>query len=127
MDSPDSWIEAALEELTHTLAGKNEDYRIDGEFSNFEYAAKISGVDTIDIIMNQLAIKLGRLKGLAGKSFVNNESVLDTYKDLAGYAIIAYAYVASTTSESVTPQEYNEWVDRVVQDDEEWGPNPYAR
>ena len=92
MDSPDSWIEGALEGLRLTLASKNEDYRIDGEFSNFEYAAKVSGVNTIDIIMGQLAIKLGRLKGMAGKPYVNHESALDTYKDLAGYAIIAYAH-----------------------------------
>lgn len=92
MHNPDSWIEGALEELKLTLAGKNEDYRIDGEFSNFEFAADVVGVDPVDVMVTQIAIKLGRIRGLKGKSFVNNESLLDSFKDLAGYAAIAYAY-----------------------------------
>src|SRR5437879_36007 len=89
-----SYIEVALEELTVTLASKNQDYRIDGELSNFEFAAEAAGIETYRAILSQLAIKLGRLKGIEGKD-VNNETALDTYKDLAGYAIILYAYALS--------------------------------
>lgn len=85
-----SYIEDAIIELERTLSSKNQDYKIDGEFSNFEYAAKVSGITTEQAILNQVGIKLGRLQGLPLDP--NNESRLDTVKDLAGYAIILYAY-----------------------------------
>lgn len=89
---PSSYIEAAIKELSKTLTSKNEDYRIgDGEFSNFEFAAHVTGSTAKAVILNQLAIKLGRIKG-AGEEGFNNESLMDSFKDLAGYAIILYAY-----------------------------------
>lgn len=87
------FIDRAIEDLQETLASKNADYRIDGEFSNFEHAAESVGISVISTIMTQLFIKLGRLEGLADQP--NNEARLDTYKDLAGYAIILYAYALS--------------------------------
>jgi hypothetical protein len=90
---PNSWIQAALTDLGHTLASKNHDYKIDGEFSNFEYAAELSGSDVLGVMMTQIGIKLGRLKGLPEE--VYNEPKIDTYADLAGYAVILYAYVMS--------------------------------
>jgi hypothetical protein len=90
---PNSWIDAAIEDLRHTLSEKNHDYKIDGEFSNFEYAAELSGSDVLGVMMTQIGIKLGRLKGLPEE--VYNEPKIDTYKDLAGYAVILYAYVMS--------------------------------
>lgn len=96
-----SWIEASIEELRDTLAGKNEDYRIDGEFSNFEFAAKMAGLDTQDVMLTQIGIKVGRLMGL--KDDPNNESYKDSVKDLAGYALILYGYLLSIETTSVTP------------------------
>lgn len=93
MSADVSWIGAALDELRSVLTSKNQDYRIDGEFSNFEFAANIADIDVVDSITNQLAIKLGRIKGLGEEP--NNEAKLDSYKDLAGYAILLYAYVLS--------------------------------
>lgn len=93
MNDPNSWIEGALEELKITLAIKNADYRIDGEFSNFEYTAALVDGKTEDVILTQVGVKLGRLNGLRRSGdYPQNESVLDTYKDLAGYAVILYAY-----------------------------------
>jgi hypothetical protein len=92
-----------MHDLGLTLANKNADYRIDGEFSNFEQAAKAvtqltgSLVDTEDAIALQIGIKMGRLEGLPRDP--RNESRLDTYKDLAGYAIILYAYAMSQAEE----------------------------
>jgi len=101
-DGP-TWIMKAMHDLGLTLANKNADYRIDGEFSNFEQAAKAvtqltgSLVDTEDAIALQIGIKMGRLEGLPRDP--RNESRLDTYKDLAGYAIILYAYAMSQAEE----------------------------
>jgi len=85
-----AWIDQAIGHLNATLASKNEDYRIDGEFSNFEFAGAIAGIHPLDVIVTQIGIKLGRLKGLANQP--KNEARLDTLKDLAGYAVILYAY-----------------------------------
>ena len=88
-----SYIFKAIADLNETLAHKNQDYRINGEFSNFEFAADNAGVEPDTVMLTQLFIKLGRLKGLNKNP--NNETRLDTYKDLAGYAIILYAYALS--------------------------------
>lgn len=98
MQNPDSWIEAALEELRDTLASKNEDYRIGGEFSNFEFAADLVGgeLDPQTVMLTQIAIKLGRIKGLEADMNFSFESYADTIKDLAGYAVIMYAYLRKT-------------------------------
>ena len=93
-----SFIETALTDLGSVLYQKNSDYKIDGEFSNFEYAAEIAGTDTLGAIMTQIGIKLGRLKGLPED--VYNESKLDTFKDLAGYAVILYAYALKMEEDS---------------------------
>lgn len=86
-------------ELETTLQSKNQDYRIDGEFSNFEFAADVAGLLPVDVLTIQVGIKLGRLKGLQEEP--NNESRLDTLKDLAGYAIILYAHALSLSDEDV--------------------------
>lgn len=102
MSSLDSegYIELALKDLQETLASKNHDYKIDGEFSNFEYAAELSGSDVLGVMMTQIGIKLGRLKGLPEE--VYNEPRIDTYKDLAGYAVILYAYIISQNAPEST-------------------------
>lgn len=88
-----SYVQRAIEELAETLQSKNEDYRIGGEFSNFEYAAEVSSTTTAEVMLTQIGIKVGRLIGL--KENPNNESFKDSVKDLAGYAVILYAYLMS--------------------------------
>jgi len=99
---PNSWIQSALEDLSYNLAQKNHGYKIDGEFSNFEYAAELVAGDVESVILTQIGIKLGRLKGLPEE--VYNESRLDTYHDLAGYAVILYAYAMSTREDVLDTQ-----------------------
>lgn len=99
MSSDIAWIDTAITNLGATLSEKNHDYRIDGEFSNFEYAAELAGSDVLAVLLTQIGIKLGRLKGLPEE--VYNESKLDTYKDLAGYAVILYAYAMSIDESDV--------------------------
>ncbi len=99
MDSGDSWVHRALRDLDAILSSKNADYRIDGEFSNFTFAADISGTSVEEVMLTQIAIKLGRLKGLPADP--NNESRKDTVKDLAGYAVILYGYIKSITEDYV--------------------------
>lgn len=98
MSSEPEYIGMALDTLNAVLTSKNQDYRITGEFSNFEFAGYNAGIPVDTVMLTQLFIKLGRLKGLDKDP--NNESRLDTYKDLAGYAIILYAYALARQSES---------------------------
>ena len=90
----ESYIEMALKDLGEVLSKKNSDYKVTGsEFSNFTYAADVAGITPREAMLTQIGIKLGRLKGLIQSSKDPNwESIEDTVKDLAGYAIILYAY-----------------------------------
>ena len=92
--SAPSSIETALANLGSVLQRKNSDYKVtSSEFSNFHYAADVAGVSTREAILTQIGIKLGRLKGLTQKDQDPNwESIEDTTMDLAGYAVILYAY-----------------------------------
>ncbi|ATW69410.1 hypothetical protein SEA_OLICIOUS_53 [Streptomyces phage Olicious] len=73
---------------------KNSDYKVtSSEFSNFHFAADMAGLSARDVMMAQIGIKLGRLRGLTdGSKDVNYEALEDTVMDLAGYAVILYAY-----------------------------------
>lgn len=89
------WIKWALMELEQTLTQKNDDYRVtEGEFSNFYFASDISGVSARDIILAQIGIKIGRIRGLLNglNTDINFESLEDSIKDLAGYAVILMAH-----------------------------------
>lgn len=76
------------------LQRKNSDYKVtSSEFSNFHFASDVAGISARDVILAQIGIKLGRLKGLTRSGREPNwESIEDTTKDLAGYAVILYAY-----------------------------------
>lgn len=90
-----SYIQLALDELGTVLTKKNSDYKVtSSEFSNFSFASDVSGVPSQDIILAQIGIKIGRIRGLLNglSSETNFESLDDSIKDLAGYAVILYAY-----------------------------------
>ncbi len=91
-----SRIREALDELTLTLALKNSDYKIAGEFSNFYYAHDVAGVGIRDVFLIHIATKLGRIRGLLQSDRdVNYEAIEDSIKDLAGYAVLMYAHELS--------------------------------
>lgn len=91
------WIPEAIEEISRTLSSKNADYRLGGEFSNFEFAAQVAGTTPAHVMLTQIGIKVGRLIGLLqAQTEPNNESVADTIKDLHGYAAILHAWSLMT-------------------------------
>lgn len=94
---PNSYIQASAEQLAETLLSKNQDYAPTGEFSNFEKAEELTGVRVMQIINAQIAIKMTRLQSLWTEHECRsmNEPIMDSYLDLAGYAIIAHAYLES--------------------------------
>jgi hypothetical protein len=76
--------------LARTLKSKNSDYKVDSEFSNFEKAAEFAGITPLQVMLAQIGIKYTRIQGLVD---AENESLEDSLLDLAGYAIIAHAYL----------------------------------
>lgn len=96
---PDSYIQSSARLLAETLLSKNEDYRVQGEFSNFERAADFSCITVMDVLLTQIAIKFTRIQGMNDLITPNNESVKDSLLDLAGYAIIAHAWMEASDVE----------------------------
>lgn len=93
---PSSYIAASAEHLAETLTKKNSDYAPTGEFSNFEKAADIAGISVMQLITAQIAIKMTRIEKLLNTGSVSNEPLLDSFLDLAGYAIIGNAWLQYT-------------------------------
>lgn len=94
---PNSYIQSSAHFLAQTLSSKNEDYAPTGEFSNFEEAASFSGGSAFNVMLAQVAIKYSRIESLNSGVIgpANHESLRDSLLDLAGYAIIAHAYLDS--------------------------------
>lgn len=92
-----TWAGVALTELSEVLASKRGDYSSAGEFENFTSTANAVGtIEPEDVFLTQIAIKLGRIRSLRTQSAEpNNESLKDSYRDLAGYAVLALAHVLS--------------------------------
>ena len=85
-----------LEEMRELHALKNNDYaRDDDPLSNFKEAAQVAeGFTGVDAVFASLiGVKLARLRELTrtGKA-PNNESIADTRKDLAMYAVLWAAH-----------------------------------
>jgi hypothetical protein len=99
---PNDPFECVLRKIVLTNRKKREDYAQDGNpFSNFEDTAWItaSGLPEWSALFN-VAQKLSRLKSLCSNGRLNdprNESVADTYLDLAVYAVIAHAIYVQRT------------------------------
>ena len=100
MRDPNSWIQASAETLAETLSSKNHDYAPEGEFSNFEKAAEIAGTNAMIVMAAQAAIKMTRIQSLMDPraGTYENESLKDSFLDLAGYALIAHAYLSAIDS-----------------------------
>lgn len=92
-----SWAGAAMTELGKVLASKRGDYSSAGEFENFTSTADAVGtIEPEDVFLTQIAIKLGRIRSLRTQATEpSNESLKDSYRDLAGYAVLAFAHVLS--------------------------------
>lgn len=100
--NPSDPFEAALIEMVLTNRAKRSDYAIDGDpFSNFHSTSAMMGVEgfgPLESALFNIYQKLTRLSSLRSNGRLGdpkNESVEDTYKDLAVYATILYAMYLS--------------------------------
>lgn len=119
-------IQGSAELLAQTLVSKNADYAPGDEFSNFEAAAEFAKTDVVTTLLTQIAIKYTRIDNLTNKEELpENESLADSLLDLAGYAVIAHAYLTRGRSgvyENVVPLRPVPGKDGLCYDDEgrEW-------
>lgn len=97
---PSDPFDAALIPIVLTNRRKRADYAQDGDpFSNFHLTADLlglTGFEASESALFNVLQKIARLKALRMNGRMNqtaNESVLDTYLDLAVYSIILYAIV----------------------------------
>lgn len=97
-------FEKVLVDIVLTNRKKRKDYAKDGDpFSNFKDTANaigIYGFKAVDSALFNVLQKVARLKSLRVNGRMNepaNETVLDTYLDLAVYACIMYALARDDT------------------------------
>lgn len=95
---PDDPFERVIIDMVETNRRKRRDYALDGSpFSNFDDTARNLGVDgfsAADSAIFNVLQKVARLRSLRKNGRMGdtaNESVTDTYLDLAVYAVIALA------------------------------------
>lgn len=95
-----------LDELKELHDKKSHDYAQDANvYSNFELAADIAGVTVNQVFRVLIGVKLARLKELLSGPTKppNNESIMDTFKDLTVYSGLMTSYAKDR--EAVTPSE----------------------
>jgi len=86
-------IDMACDGLKELLSERSDTYSSKGEFQNFELAAGLAGLKPEEVMLGQIGIKIARIQNLRSMGVrLTSDRLLDSYKDLAGYAIILFAY-----------------------------------
>lgn len=97
-----SEIQRSVSYLAEILQGKNSDYTGGrSEFYNFEKAGEFAGTSPMRAILTQIGIKYTRIDALSNNTgnVAINEPLKDSLLDLAGYAIIAHAWLTYSDME----------------------------
>lgn len=101
---PNDAFDAALIEMAKLHRKKRQDYaRDDNRWSNFETTASLLGLEsfgTQEAIEVNIAQKMARLQSLRLNGRMDNpsnESVLDSRRDLAVYAILSLVYAGESS------------------------------
>jgi hypothetical protein len=102
---PNDPFDAVIIQIVETNRRKRADYARDGDvFSNFKTSSAllgIAGFGPADAALFNIAQKLARLQSLRTNGRMHdtaNETVKDTYLDIAVYAVIMYAVVCEQAS-----------------------------
>jgi hypothetical protein len=90
---PTGWFGRAVRDVIETRRQKGRDYDDpQDEFRSFREVASFFGHDPSDSALHDLLEKLARLRSLRrdGRTPAN-ETMRDTYKDIAAYGLLMYA------------------------------------
>ncbi len=83
---------------------KNSDYAKEGNpYSNFEFAAEYAGTSVDQVFATLMGVKEARIRELRKGKTPNNESLGDSYLDLAIYATLRAAYHLSRAGMNGSP------------------------
>jgi hypothetical protein len=86
-------IRATFDDLAYLVDGKAADYADDGNvFSNFEGAARLTGLTVEQVFHVMISIKQERLRQLMSGKTPNFEGIEDTLMDLANYTALWLTY-----------------------------------
>lgn len=117
-----------LKRMAETHDKKNHDYaKGDNPFSNFEEAAAFAGVSVDRVFAIFIGTKQARINELVGGGKTpTNESLADSYLDLAVYATLRAAYALKRQGWSTEKKMEGEWRNA---HDTDWGKGKtgYAR
>ena len=87
---------AVIDRITALHDRKSHDYaQVGNPYSNFEYAATVASRfhDPVDrVFATMIGIKLARIAELKSGKIPNNESLRDSYDDLANYSALWASY-----------------------------------
>lgn len=85
---------ALFDQCQALLKCKTADYADESNvYSNFEKVALMTNATVTEVICIFLATKIARIIELENKDKVNNESVLDSLKDIINYAALLGVYI----------------------------------
>lgn len=105
---PNDPIEARLIEMVILNRAKRNDYATnDNPFQNFELVAAamaLEGYDRVQDALSMVIRKTSRIVNLRGRD-PSNESLLDSWKDMALYAVLGWAMVDQEQSEAEVSDE----------------------
>lgn len=91
-----------LQKMAEIHIRKAADYsKDDNQYSNFEYAAQVSGIFTNDadrVFATMIGIKMARIAELRKGKTPKNESLADSFLDLAVYAVLWGSYFSKQGS-----------------------------
>jgi hypothetical protein len=105
LDVPD-YLEQAVKELMETLGSKGDDYGKDVDpWSSFRACAAFLNRDLATVAASNVQEKLSRLSSLhANGREPRHEAIRDTYRDIAGFGVLAYAmYLEQVNDTPVIP------------------------
>jgi len=100
-----------LRRMRDTHDRKQHDYAAEGNpFSNFEDAARVANVSVDEVFAVLIGTKLARINELVrSNKQPKNESLLDSYLDLAMYATLRAAYALKASGWGTEDKVRGEW------------------
>ena len=99
----------AMQIVNDTCMKKNADYANESDFfSNFIESARSANIEVWQSFEHIIGIKEARIRNLQGREHDPvNEPLLESYKDRAVFAVLAFAYMIRSDSDMTRNVEHN--------------------
>lgn len=85
----DVFVDNICDEMIRTMKSKGDDYAGSDRLANFKVAGELAGITAAQQCLSLIAVKVARLGTLLKSGTApNNESILDSMKDLTVYTVL---------------------------------------